>query len=622
MNISRWLLAINTFAFGINASSLSVESPSAVSAELISDNNIVKTHAVAMHGEPKYSASFERFEYTSPEARKGGKIRLFNIGTFDSLNAFISKGTPASNTELIYDSLTVPAMDEPFTQYGLLAHTIEYPEDRSWVIFHMRPEAYFHDGKAITADDVVYTFNLLMEKASPAYRFFYADVKHVEALDKHKVKYTFGGSDNRELVLSVGSLPVVPQHFWKDKAFDKSSLEIPLGSGPYRIEKVDPGRSIRYQRVDTYWAKDLAVNKHIYNFDQISIDYYRDNNVAVEALKAGEYDFRRENSSKFWATSYAIPAVKEGKLIQREISHNANSGIQAFAFNLRKPIFQDIELRKAISYAFDFEWSNKTLFYKAYERSYSFFTNSEFAATGLPGEEELELLMPYKSQLPESVFTKEYALPVTDGSGRNRPNLRIAKKILDNAGYKVVDNVLYNAQGQPIRFEILLRSPGFERIVNPFIKNLSRLGIIARIRLVDTSQYVNRNRSFSFDMLVNVFSQSESPGNEQRNFWGTDAANTEGSNNLIGIKNPVVDRLIENVVSAESRDDLVIATRALDRVLLHNYYVIPQWYKSANRVAYWNKFGIPSVAPAYDRYYSNGIYTWWYDEEKAKELAN
>lgn len=587
-----------------------------------SDSPIVKSHAIAMHGQPKYSAEFTRFEYTSPMARKGGSIRFFSIGTFDSLNSFIIKGTPASNTELLYDSLTVAAMDEPFTQYGLLAHTIEYPKDRSWVIFHLRPEATFHDGNPITAEDVVFTFNLLIEKGNPAYRFFYADVEKVEAISKYRVKYTFKNNENRELLLSVGTLPVFPKHFWQDKEFDKSSLELPLGSGPYRIKMIDPGRRIHYERVADYWGKNLAVNNGFYNFDNITIDYYRDHNIAVEALKAGEYDFRREHSSKFWATAYDVPAVKNGQLIQKEIPHKANGGLQAFAYNLRNPIFKDVELRKAISYAFDFEWSNKTLFYDAYKRSYSFFTNSTFAATELPDEKELSLLLPYKDELPESIFNEIYTPPVTDGSGRIRPNLRIAKKILDNAGYKVKNNQLFNAQGDPIRFEILLRSPGFERIVNPFIKNLARLGVIANIRLVDSSQYVNRLRTFSFDMIVNVFVQSESPGNEQRNYWGSEAADTEGSDNLIGIKNSVVDSIIAEIVAAETKEHLTTSVRALDRVLLHHYYVIPQWYKNSNRLVYWNKFGIPEKSPAYDKYYTSGIHTWWYEPEKEKQFAN
>ena len=619
LSTSKWyVMLLAVCFFGV------IHTNSVVAADtgvvLAQQANIIKSHAIAMHGQPKYPSDFERFGYTSEKAMPGGSITLFNIGAFDSLNAYIAKGTPASNVDLIYDSLTTPAYDEPFTQYGRLAHTIEYPEDRSWVIFHLHPYATFHDGHTITADDVVFSFNLLREKGNPAYRFFYADVSQVEALDTHTVKYHFSNNQNRELVLSVGNLPIFPQHFWQDKEFDKSSLDIPLGSGPYRVESVDPGRNITLARVDDYWGKNLAVNRGFYNFDRISVDYYRDNNIAVEALKAGEYDFRYENSSKFWATAYDVPSVKNGKLIKHVIHHKANSGLQAFVFNLRKPIFQDIELRKAIAYAFDYEWSNQTLFYNAYQRSNSFFTNSEFAATGLPSKEELKLLMPFKDQLPASVFTEIYKPPVSDGSGRNRPNLRAAKKILDNAGYKVKNNILYNKKGQKIQFDILLRSPGFERIVNPFIKNLSRLGIIAKIRLVDTSQYINRNRTFEFDMTVKVFSQTESPGNEQRNFWGSTAADTEGSFNIIGIKNPVVDQLIDYVVQAKDRQSLVVATRALDRVLLHHHYVIPQWYKPSNRIVYWDKFNMPDVTPVYDRYYTTGIYTWWYDENKAANL--
>lgn len=584
---------------------------------------VIKSHAIAMHGLPKYPAAFERFEYTSPRATKGGEIKMFAFGTFDSLNGFIAKGTPADNLHLLYDTLTVQALDEPFTQYGLLAHSIEYPEDRSWVIYHLRPEAKFHDQHPITSEDVVFTFNLLLDKGNPAYKFFFADVEEVTALDTHRVKFTFKHNQNRELALTVGSLAVLPKHYWQDKEFDKSSLEVPLGSGPYQVDKVDPGRRISYRRVENYWGKDLAVNRGFYNFDQVSTDYYLDQVVALEGLKVGEYDFRWEFSSKFWATAYDIPAVQQGLLKQVEFPHQANSGIQAFIFNLRRPIFQDIALRKAITYAFDFEWSNETLFYKAYDRSYSFFTNSEFAADELPNDAELALLEPLREQVPESVFSEVYRPPVSDGSGSNRPNLRRAKKILDDAGYKVINNKqLINPEGQPIKFEILIRSPGFIRIINPFIKNLARLGIIARIRQVDTSQYINRGRSFDFDMRVHVFRQSESPGNEQSNMWSSKAANMEGSDNLIGINNPAVDNLVERVVNAQTREDLVIATQALDRVLLHNHYVIPQWFKANNRIAYWDKFGIPKVTPIYDRFYQTAVFTWWYDEDKANKLKN
>ncbi len=588
----------------------------------ISSEVIIKSHAIAMHGKPKYSADFKRFDYTSEQAKKGGLLRLAGYGTFDSLNEFVAKGSAADNLELLYDKLLVQSLDEPFTKYGLLAHTIEYPEDRRWVTFHLRPEATFHDGHPITAADVVFTFNLLLQKGSPKYKFYYADVAKVEAIDELKVKFTFQNTENKELPLIVGELPVLPQHFWEGKAFDKSSFEVPLGSGPYRIKHVDAGRSITYQRDKNYWAKELPVNVGFYNFDIINVDYYRDNNVAIEALKANEYDFRWENSSKFWSTSYDVPSVKNKQLIKHQVQHRANKGMQAFAFNLRKPIFQDIQLRKAISYAFDFEWSNQALFYNVYKRAYSFHSNSELAATGLPSQEEMKILLPYKDQLPESVFTQAYVPPQSDGSGRNRPNLRKAKKLLDDAGYRVIDNQLFNAEGQAINFEMLLVSPGFERIVNPFIKSLKKLGIYVDVRLVDRSQYINRKRSFDFDMMVHVFSQSESPGNEQQNFWGSDSAKMDGSGNLSGVNDSVIDELIHHVISAKSRPELVTASRALDRVLLHHHFAIPQWYTSAVRVVYWDKFNRPKVSPVYDRYFNHGIYTWWYDEQKAANLLS
>ena len=488
------------------------------------------------------------------------------------------------------------------------------------MIFHLRPEARFHDDVPITADDVVYTFKLLTEQGKPSYKLYKKQVSQVEALDKHKVKFSFTQANNLQLPLIVGELPVLPKHYWQNKQFDKSSLEIPLGSGPYKVYKVDPGRNITYVRNKNYWAQDLPVNNGQYNFEYVSIDYYRDNNVAVEALKAGEYDYRRENSSKFWSTAYNIPAVKNNRLIRKAVPHSSNNGMQAFVFNLRKPIFQDIELRKAINYAFNFEWSNQTLFYNNYQRSYSYFTNSEFAARELPSETELKLLMPYKEQLPENVFTQVYSPPVSDGSGRNRAGLRIAKKILDNAGYYVKKNQLYNSQDQAIRFEILLVSPGFERIANPFVQSLKKLGIIANTRLIDTSQYINRKRSFSFDMIMHAFIQSESPGSEQIQFWGSQAATQQGSGNLIGIQNPAIDGLIENISVAQNKQELVTALRALDRALLHNHYIVPHWYSPYTRIVYWDKFGVPQVSPKYDRYFTYAIFTWWYDEKKALQL--
>jgi microcin C transport system substrate-binding protein len=582
--------------------------------------NPIKSHALAIHGEPKYPADFIRFDYTSANAKKGGVLRLSGRGAFDSLNEYIAKGNPADNLAIIYDTLMVASADEPFTQYGLLADQVEYPEDRSWVIFHLRTEAYFSDGHPISAEDVVFSFNLLLDKGNPIYGFYYQDVESVEALDTHRVKFSFKVSNNRELPLIVGELPVLPKHFWEDKEFDKSSLEIPLGSGPYKIKSVDAGRNITYERNTNYWGINLPVNNGLYNFDIISIDYYRDGNIAIEALKANEYDFRWENSSKSWATAYDIPAIERGQLIQKEIKNKANKGMQAFVFNLRKPMFQDVALRKAISYAFDFEWSNEALFYNIYDRAYSFYSNSDLAATGLPSQYELNLLAPYKDQLPKAVFTEAYKLPKSDGSGHNRPNLRKAKAILDNAGYEVKKNQLYSADGIKINFEILLVSSGFERIVNPFIQNLKKLGIYVDVRLVDSSQYINRKRNFDFDMIVHVFVQSESPGAEQNNFWGSQSAAVEGSGNLVGIKNPAIDGLIKNVVAAGSREQLIVATRALDRVLLHNYYAIPQWYSSSSRIVFWNKFNFPAISPIYDKFYTKAIFSWWYDSEKAAQL--
>ena len=591
-----------------------------VTLSVAASSSSVKSHAIAIHGTPKYSANFERFDYTSAKSQKGGVLRLSARGAFDSLNEYIAKGNPADNLALLYDTLMVTSADEPFTQYGLLVDEVEYPTDRSWVIFRLRTDAYFSDGHAIDSDDVVFSYNLLLEKGSPIYQFYYQDVVSVEALDAHRVKFTFKQSDSSELPLIMGELPVLPKHFWEGKAFDKSSLEIPLGSGPYTIKSVDAGRNITYERNVNYWGQHLPVNNGLYNFDTISIDYYRDNNIAIEALKANEYDFRWENSSKFWATAYDIPAIATGQLIQKEVENIANKGMQAFVYNLRKPIFKDIALRKAISYAFDFEWSNEMLFYNVYNRAYSFYSNSELAATGLPSQDELVLLAPFKEQLPAAVFSEPYMPPKSDGSGHNRPNLRSAKAILDKAGYAVKNNQLYNADGIKVNFEILLVSSGFERIVNPFVQGLKKLGIYATVRLIDSSQYINRKRSFDFDMIVHVFVQSEAPGAEQKNFWGSQSAQMEGSGNLVGIQNPAIDGLIEHVANANSREQLVVATRALDRALLHNYYAIPQWYSSSSRIVYWDKFHFPETSPRYDKYYTRAIHTWWFSPEKAVQL--
>lgn len=583
---------------------------------------IIKSHAIAMHGDIKYPAGFERFEYTSPAAKKGGTFRDYALGTFDSLNPFITKGTPASDIGRIYETLMTSSADEPFTRYGLIAEYIEYPEqDRSWVIFHINPKARFHDGKAITADDVVFSFNTLVEKGAPIFAQYYADVAKVEALDKQKVKFTFKTAENNELALIVSEVPVLPAHFWQGKDFEKGSLDLPLGSGPYRIARFDSGRSITYERVKDYWGADLPVNAGMNNFDVVQIDYYRDDTVAIEALKAGQIDFRWERSASTWAKSYDVPALARGDLVKQEVRDYSSKGMQAFIMNLRRPPFDNIKFREAMNYAFDFEWSNRNLFHDSYTRNNSFFFNSELASSGVPEGRELEILKPFKDQLPESVFTQPFANPKTDGSGNNRDNLRKAQQLLKEGGFTIKGGKLIDPKsGKPVVIEYLERDPSFERVVNPYAQNLKRLGIEMNIRMVDVSQYVNRLRDQDFDVITLGWGQSESPGNEQREFWSSSAADVKSSRNYAGIKNPVVDQLIESLILAPNREELVVRTRALDRVLLHHHYVVPQYAGLSHRLVYWNKFGQPEIAPKYDVAYSAGVSTWWIDPAKERRL--
>ncbi|MBR9972364.1 extracellular solute-binding protein [Magnetospirillum sulfuroxidans] len=555
-------------------------------------------HGLAMHGGLKYPADFTHFDYVNPAAPKGGILRLADQGPFDSLNPFIPKGQSPDGVSLPFDTLMESAADEPFSEYGLIAETVETPPDRSWVIFTVRPQARWHDGQPITADDVIFSLDILRTKGAPHYRFYYAGVDRVEKLGERRVKFTFKPGDNRELPLILGQLPVLPKHYWQDKAFDETTLTPPLGSGPYRIAAFEPGRFITYERVKDYWAKDLPTQKGRYNFDTIRYDVYRDGTVALEALKAGEYDLRLENEAKKWATGYANwDAVKNGGAVLREFRHNLPSGMQGYVFNLRRPLFTDIRVREALAQAFDFEWTNRNLFYGQYTRTNSYFDNSELAGKGLPDAAELKLLEPLRAQVPPSVFTRAYESPVTDPDLGNRPNLRRAMALLEQAGWQVVDGRLVNADGQQFRFEILLSSPAFERVSLPFAHNLKRLGIDATVRTVDPTQYVNRVRAFDFDMIVQVWGQSLSPGNEQSMYWTSDAADQPGSRNMGGIRNPAVDALVDKVIAAPDRVALVAATRALDRVLLWNWYVIPQWHSPVIRVALWDKFGQPDTIP-------------------------
>ena len=577
--------------------------------------NTMTSHAISMHGEPKYNKDFFSVKYVNSNAEKGGNIVRSSIGNFDTFNPFTLKGTSAAGIGLLYESLTIGSSDEAFTEYGLLAKHIEWPEDRSWVAFTLRDEAVWHDGKKISSNDVVWTFNTLMEKGHPFYKYYYGDVSEVIKISEKKVKFVFSTNTNKELPLIVGQLPVLPQHYWEDKNFEDTTLDIPIGSGPYRIKSFDAGRSITYELNQDYWGfknnvVPIKVGKD--NIGTIRYDYYKDRGVEREAFKSGEIDFFSENTSKEWATGYDISAVKEGFIKKELLAHENPQGMQAFAFNTRKNIFKDKRVRKALSYAFDFEWTNKNLFYGAYKRTDSFFENSELSSSGLPSTEELGYLSPYMDVLPNEVFNTQYNNPKTDGSGFIRDQLQEATKLIKDAGWILKDGKLENLKGDKFEFEILLVSPAFERIVLPFIDNLEKLGINVSLRTVDSSQYQKRIESFDFDMIVFTFSQSLSPGNEQRNFWGSDAADTNGSRNVVGIKNDVIDSLIEKLINAKDREDLITITKALDRVLLWNYYVIPQWHISAYRVLYWDMFDQPEQKPKY----SLGFDTWWINQNK------
>jgi microcin C transport system substrate-binding protein len=574
-------------------------------------------HGFAMHGAPRYPANFQHFDYADPNAPKGGEVRYGDRGSFDNLNPFILKGTTARGVGQIFDTLMVHSFDEPFSEYGLVAETIKVPPDRNWVAFNLRKEARFQDGTPITAADVVWTFETLKTKGHPRYRSYYHDVLKAEAVSDHRVKFSFAEGENRELPLIVGELPVLSKAYYAKQEFDKTTLDAPLGSGPYKVKAVNPGRSLTMERDPNYWGRDLPVNRGRFNFGTIRYEYYRDENVQVEALKGGDYDFRAENVARLWSTAYDTPAVAAGNLKKEELPNEVSSGMQSFTFNLRRPIFQDRTLRQALAYAFDFEWSNKTLFYGLYTRTASYFANSELASRGLPSDDELKILEPLRADLPPEVFTQEYKPPSTDGTGGLRDNLATALKLLKDGGWEVRNNKLTNVKtGQVAEFEILLGSPAFERIALPFAKNLERLGVTAKVRNVDPTQYQKRVENFDFDMTDHVFAQSQSPGNEQRDFWGSANADIQGSQNLIGIKNKAIDKLVELVIAAPDRESLVTRTRALDRALLWGHYVIPQWHSRAYRVVYWNMFGRPQTLPKFGL----ALDTWWIDQAKLAAL--
>lgn len=570
-------------------------------------------HGLSLYGgELKYPRTFGHFAYVNPAAPKGGAVTLAVTGTFDSLNPFILKGVPAAGLGQVFDTLMVGSADEPLAEYGLVAETVETPADHSWVAFTLNPRARFHDGSPITVDDVIWTFETLRAHGHPFYRSYYAHVARVEPAGARRVRFTFTSGTNRELPLIVGQMPVLPKAWWAGRNFEKTTLQAPLGSGPYRVERVDPGRSITYGRVKDYWAAELPVNVGRFNFDTLRYDYYRDDGVALEAFKAGAYDFRAESTAKHWATAYDVPAVRDGRIRKEEIPNSVPAGMQGFVYNTRREVFRDPRVRRALAYAFDFEWTNATLFYGAYTRTESYFANSDLAARGLPSEAERAVLAQFQDGVPAEVFTRAYRAPSTVPGGL-RPNLVEALRLLEQAGWTVRNMRLVEAAtGQPLAFEILLDDPTWERVTLPFVQNLRRLGVTAHVRTVDSAQYEYRLKHFDFDMTVAVFAQSLSPGNEQVDFWSREAAGTPGSRNLAGVSDPVVDALVAALIAAPDRAALVARTRALDRVLLWGHYVIPHWHVAAFRVAYWTRLQRPAVTPPYDL----GFDAWWVGQRR------
>lgn len=577
------------------------------------------SHGMAMHGLPKYGADSGAPDYVNPNAPKGGNAKFGTQGSFDSLHPFIIKGVPATGLSMQWETLCWHARDEAFTVYGMVAETIEWPEDRSWVAFNLRPQAQWHDGTPITVEDVVWTFDTLKSKGSPMYASYYADVLKAEKTGERKVLFTFKpGIVNRELPLIVSSLPILPSKWWAGRDFEKVSLEAALGSGPYKVDSFDIGRSITYRRVPDWWGKDLWMNRGRYNFDTMRYEYYRDNGIVFEAFKAGDTDIRRENSGRNWMIGYKdLPAVKEGRIQLAELKHENPTPMQGFIFNLRREMFRDRRVRQAIGLGYDFEWQNKNLSYGFYERTRSFFGNCELEAKGLPSPAELEILNPLRGKIPDEVFTEEFNPPKTDGSGNNREQARKAIALLKEAGWEIKDGKMTDKTGKKLAFEIILHDAAFERMALPVKQNLERFGIDMNIRTVDTSQYRRRTDSYDFDMIIDLWGQALSPGNEQREYWGSKAADIPGGKNTIGIKDPAIDQLIELIVAAPDRETLVTRTRCLDRVLSWHQFIVPQFYSGKELVAAWNRFSRPEK---HAKYAPLSLDTWWVDEAKDRAL--
>jgi microcin C transport system substrate-binding protein len=586
-------------------------------------------HALSLFGQIKYPADFKRFDYVNPEAPKGGVARQIAVGTFDNFNIVVSgvKGQVAGAVAFIYESLTTASLDEVSTEYGALAEAVSHPDDFSFVTYRLRPQAKWHDGKPVTADDVIFSLDSF-KKHHPQYSAYYSHVTKAEKVGEREVKFVFDAPGNRELPQIVGQLTVLPKHWWegtdaqgRKRDVSATTLEVPLGSGPYRVKEFVAGRSIALERVKDYWGRDLAANVGRNNFDELRYEYFRDATVAIEAFKADQVDWRTENSAKNWATAYDFPAVTEKRVILEEFANRSSGVMQAFVPNLRRAKFKDPRVRRALNYAFDFEEMNKQIFYGQYKRISSYFDGiDELMATGLPQGKELEILETVRAEVPPEVFTTAYTNPVGGSPEAVRDNLREALRLFKEAGYEVRERKLIDIKtGAQFSLELLNSDPSFERITLFYKPSLERLGIAVSVRTVDPTQYENRTREWDFDIVTNSWGESQSPGNEQREFWSSKTADIAGSRNITGIKNPAVDKLIERVIYAKGRDDLVAATKALDRVLLWNHYVVPQWTYTKVRTARWDRFGRPAELPKYGQ--SGFPFIWWYDADKAARIA-
>ena len=583
-------------------------------------------HALSLFGDIKYPADFKRFDYVNPDAPKGGVVRQISIGTFDNFNMAVMgvKGSIAPAALAIYETLMARAQDEIATEYGLLAEAASHPDDFAWVIYRLRKEARWHDGKPVTPEDVIFSIEAL-KKNSPMYASYYRHVAKAEKIGERDIKFTFDAPGNRELPTIVGELVVLPKHYWegsdsegRKRDISATTLEKPLGSGPYRIKEFVAGRSVALERVKDYWGANLPVRIGQENFDEMRFEFFRDNLVALEAFKADQADWISENSAKQWATAYEFPAVSEKRVVKEEFPVNDLGRMQAFVLNLRREQFRDARLRRAFNYAFDFEEMNKQLFFGQYKRIDSYFYGTELASSGLPQGQELEILEMVRDKVPAEVFTTPYTNPVGGNPEAVRGSLRESARLLKEAGFEVRDRKLVDATGKPVTAEILVQDPSAERIALFYKPSLERIGVTASIRVVDDAQYQNRLRSFDFDMIIDQWGESLSPGNEQREYWGSQTADQPGSRNTIGIKNPAVDTLIDKVIFAKDRSELVAATRALDRVLLWNFYVVPQFTYGFSRYARWDRFSHAEL-PKYAR---SGLPSlWWFDADKAARIG-